>query len=261
MSPSPFDAIADTYDRTFTDTTVGRYQRAIVTDILVKRFRPGMHVVEVGCGTGADTEHLAKLGVKVTAIDPSSRMIAVAHDRLSRAGLRDQVQLSVGTAEELMDASDHEYDGLLSNFGALNCLNSPEIIGRLTGRLLTPGAFGVICMLGRWCAWEIIFHLGTLKFREAFRRIKPHSVDVTLGDSSIPVMYPSSHEVARVCESGCDHIQTTGVGVFIPPSYLNWLVEGFPTAFRVARSADVRIGKLPVLRNLGDHYCLELQRR
>ena len=261
MSPSPFDAVADTYDRTFTDTTVGRYQRAVVTDILLKRFLPGMHVLEVGCGTGADTECLARLGIKVTATDPSSRMISVAHDRLSRAGLRDRVRLTVATAEEVLDDEGHQYDGLLSNFGALNCLESSEIIGKLTGKLLKPGAVGVVCMLGRWCAWEIVFHLGTLRFREAFRRIKSDSVDVALGALSIQVIYPSSHDIARVCKSSCNHIQTTGVGVLIPPSYLNSLVERFPTIFRIAQSVDTKINRLPVLRNLGDHYCLELQRR
>ena len=53
---SVFDTIADTYDDTFTHTAIGRYQRAVVTDILKRRFQAGTHVLEIGCGTGTDSD-------------------------------------------------------------------------------------------------------------------------------------------------------------------------------------------------------------
>jgi 2-polyprenyl-3-methyl-5-hydroxy-6-metoxy-1,4-benzoquinol methylase len=45
------------------------------------RLKPGMRIVEVGCGTGLFTERLAKLGVHVTAVDLSPDLLDLARGR------------------------------------------------------------------------------------------------------------------------------------------------------------------------------------
>ncbi len=75
--------MADTYDATFTESSIGRAQRNVVWSALKRAFRPGDRVLELNCGTGEDALFLAKLGVSVLACDASARMIEVAERRKS----------------------------------------------------------------------------------------------------------------------------------------------------------------------------------
>jgi ubiquinone/menaquinone biosynthesis C-methylase UbiE len=66
---APFDALADTYDQTFTFSQIGRAQREAVTREMDRVFRPGGRVLEINCGTGVDAVCLASRGVEVLACD------------------------------------------------------------------------------------------------------------------------------------------------------------------------------------------------
>lgn len=53
--------------------------------------RPGSRLVELGCGTGAFTLELCKLGYKMTGIDLSSDMLSVAKDKFEKTDYADTV--------------------------------------------------------------------------------------------------------------------------------------------------------------------------
>jgi SAM-dependent methyltransferase len=55
-------------------------------------------VIEVGCGTGLVSTHLARAGVDVLGLDPSERMLAVARDRPGR----DRVRWLLGDVSQLV---------------------------------------------------------------------------------------------------------------------------------------------------------------
>src|ERR1700752_4837953 len=82
-----WDLIAEEYDRNFPETVIGRIQREAVWHELDKSFRAGMRILELNCGTGIDAMHLTKRGVRMVACDLSSKMVATARYRLSKAGL------------------------------------------------------------------------------------------------------------------------------------------------------------------------------
>src|SRR5262245_11506392 len=81
-SMTAFDAMAQDYDATFSDTAVGKALRDIVWSHLDDTFAPSQHVLDLGCGTGEDALHLARAGIRVTATDSSAEMIAVAEQKL-----------------------------------------------------------------------------------------------------------------------------------------------------------------------------------
>src|SRR2546428_2798525 len=85
MTAAPFDALADTYDESFSDSSIGRAQRRVVWMETDRTFRAGQRILEINCGTGIDALHLAHRGVAVLACDASPRMIAVARGRLARS--------------------------------------------------------------------------------------------------------------------------------------------------------------------------------
>jgi hypothetical protein len=152
------------------------------------------------------------------------------------------------------------FDGLLSNFGALNCLPDLRLLRPLMARHLRPGGVAVLCLFGRWCAWEMLVHLLRLEVSTAFRRMARRGADVQVGAGMVHVTYPAPRRLIRACRPVCVPLRTTGVGVLIPPSYLDPLVCRFPRVFRMLwRLERVAVRLYPVNR-LGDHYCVEVKK-
>ena len=52
----------------------------------------------------------------------------------------------------------------------------------------------------------------------------------------------------------------TGIGVTVPPSYLEPMVRKFPRLLGILSSIDKRISRLPLLRVMGDHMLLHFER-
>lgn len=78
---APFDAVADTYDETFTESVIGKVQRRAVWREIDRAFFAGQRILELNCGTGVDAARLAGRGIAVWACDQSSRMLEVARRR------------------------------------------------------------------------------------------------------------------------------------------------------------------------------------
>ncbi|HBY98317.1 MAG TPA: class I SAM-dependent methyltransferase, partial [Chloroflexi bacterium] len=128
-----FDHAAASYDAAFTDTHLGRLLREAVWARLAQQFQPGMHILELNCGTGEDAIWLARRGLRVTATDNSPGMLAVARGKAGRAGVDDRIEfrrLDLGEIGEWRFEVEGErreredgpagFDGVLSNFGGLN---------------------------------------------------------------------------------------------------------------------------------------------
>ena len=71
----------------------------------------GLEVVDVGCGGGLLCEPLARLGARVTGIDPSARNIEIAANHAARAGL--EIDYRAGTVEDLL-AEGRLFDAVLA---------------------------------------------------------------------------------------------------------------------------------------------------
>src|SRR5262245_41518333 len=88
-----YDAVAADYDRQLESA---RWIRRILWRHFDRLFGPGDEVLDVGCGTGSDTVHLATNHVRVTAIDASAEMLARLRSRLAAASPPLDVQVKHG---------------------------------------------------------------------------------------------------------------------------------------------------------------------
>ena len=94
--PRPsFDHIATDYDAQFTNTAVGRLQRAVVQAYLETKTKPGIAVLELNCGTGEDAIWLAQKGCTVLATDISSQMVAATAAKVQQANQGHRIQTQV----------------------------------------------------------------------------------------------------------------------------------------------------------------------
>jgi SAM-dependent methyltransferase len=259
---APFDAVADDYDELFTDSRIGRAQRVSVWAELRKAFRSGDRVLEIGCGTGVDACFLASCGVRVVACDSSQQMLAVATRRVRETGNAELVQPRLLGAEEIFELRENcSFDGAFSNFGALNCVNDLRRLASDLGQALRPRASLLLCLMGPRCLWEIVWYLSRGNPRKAFRRFHCKGVDARIADGVfVHVFYPSIRSVTRTFAPEFELKSVKGVGVAVPPSYLEPLALRFPRAFAFQERVDGFLGECPGIRSLADHVLLRFER-
>ena len=262
ISAAPFDHIAETYDAIFTDSLIGRAQRDSVWLELDRCFRPGQRILELNCGTGEDAVHAAERGVGVLACDAAPRMIEVARRRLHslRSGIRPEFRVLATERISLLEG-EGPFDGVFSNFGGLNCVEDLSAVARDLARLLVPGATALLCMLGRSAAWEIAWYMAQGKPRKALRRFQGGGSIARLTEGvTVRVHYPSVRAMSQLFAPQFRLIGLKGVGVTVPPSYVETLARRFPRVLLTLKQLDGWVSGLPVLRSLADHVLFEFKR-
>lgn len=232
-----FDQIASQYDRLWTHSAVGRLQREGVWRQIGGLFQPGQSALDLGCGTGEDALRLMQAGVRVRAIDASPGMVQIARDR----GVRAEI-LPIENCGLL----DERFDAVLSNFGAFNCIEDIDSLGPPLARLVRPGGYFVVCLMGRFCAWETAWALWHRQPAKAFRRWRK-SILSSLG---IRVCYPSKQRLEIAFRPHFTLLNWCGIGLAVPPSY----VEGLSMELlQKLDTFDRCLAHWPMLRGLSDH--------
>jgi ubiquinone/menaquinone biosynthesis C-methylase UbiE len=260
---APFDAVAERYDETFTSSIIGRAQRAMVWKELEKTFRAGDRVLEIGCGTGADACFLADRGVYVTATDASAQMIEVTSRRIRTNGLDNFAHPHVLPAENIsLLGTTEPFEGALSNFGALNCVNDLQQLAADLAGFLRPGAKVFLCWMGPYCVWEMLSYALKGNWTKAFRRLRRKGVTAKLTDGAlIHVQYPSADSLVRCFAPWFRLRSLQGVGIAVPPSYIEPWAQRHPRLLQFFERIDSRINRWPGVRLLGDHILVCLERR
>jgi ubiquinone/menaquinone biosynthesis C-methylase UbiE len=261
----PFEAIADVYDDTFSNSAIGRSQRRSVWREMDRAFHSGDTVLELNCGTGVDALHMAERSIRVDACDSSPAMIAHAARRAAsganrpgRVAIRCQC-LAIERLDLLAPAKP--YDGVLSNFSGLNCVEDLKPVVRSLSRLVRPGGKAVVCLFGTRCLWETLWYLRTGNVHKAFRRFRRRAVKATIGpDATVMVHYRTVSSVRRTFAPYFQLKRSRGVGVTLPPSYAGEIPAKFPRLFRVAVALDPVFGRCPIVWSLADHVILTFER-
>lgn len=93
----------------------------------------GKSALDVGCGAGLLAEPLARLGAKVTGIDASPEVVAVARDHASAMGL--EIDYRVGDVQEL----EGQFDLITSMEVIEHVVDPAAFVKALAQRLATNG--------------------------------------------------------------------------------------------------------------------------
>ncbi|HWD97816.1 MAG TPA: class I SAM-dependent methyltransferase [Bryobacteraceae bacterium] len=246
MNPAQaFDALAAGYDKLWTCSPAGRLQREAFWDHAGPCFRNATRVLDLGCGAGEDALGLMRSGMRVTAIDVSPRMVAVARARGVNAR-----ELAMERLGEIAG----RFDVAMSNFGALNCLESPAILREPLARLVVPGGYAIFCVLGRFCLWETAWFLLHGHLGKARRRWRGKS----RASMGIDVYY---HSPARMRENLWPDFTLEGhfgIGICVPPSYVRCVSNG---AMRRAAQMDETLAEKKLWRAVADHQLFIFRRR
>jgi ubiquinone/menaquinone biosynthesis C-methylase UbiE len=113
----------------------------LFVDGLIRDFpQPLATAVDIGCGPGDVIVRLARAlpDLRVTAIDGSAPMIALARDAVITAGLGDRITLLQGYVPGVA-LNAHSFDAVLSK-DLLHHVPDPSLLWREIARLAKPGA-------------------------------------------------------------------------------------------------------------------------
>ena len=254
-----FDAVAGSYDLLFTETAVGRAQRKQVWASLLAAFPPGSRILELNCGTGEDARFLSRQGRSVVACDASAAMLEVARNH-AEEGSRTKVQyLDVANEDLIALAGAAPFHGAFSNFSGLNCVADLAQVARDLARLVMAGGRVLLCLWGRVCVFEVLWYLAHGQPRKAARRLSGKAT-AHLGGKTIPVFYPTAHEVRRRFSPWFRLHSQRAIGAFVPPSYVEESIRNRPKLLECLERLDSLCTAWPVVRNAGDHMLLEFTR-
>jgi ubiquinone/menaquinone biosynthesis C-methylase UbiE len=257
---SAFDTIAESYDSLFTTSVIGRSQRAAVWKEAASVFRVGDRVLELNCGTGEDALFLAGKGISVTACDASARMIEQARARKADEAPWTPIEFHILCTEHLDNLpSGLHFDGVFSNFSGLNCVEDLSETARMLADRLDAGAHLLLCLSTRLCMWEILHYLFRAEFQKAFRRWRGVT-EAKVGLHSLRVYYPTLHSFQESFMPMFCLRSITGIGIAVPPSYMEEWARRNPCLFRICEIVDDILRRLPGVRVLGDHMLLHLEK-
>jgi hypothetical protein len=177
-------------------------------------------------------------------------------------GAAGKIELRVLAAENISILTDQApLDGAFSNFGVLNCVENLTQFAADLAPLLKPKATVLLCCLGPFCIWEVFWYLAHGELRKAFRRQKRAGATGRLAPgASIRVHYPPVRLLARAFAPWFRLVSWKGVGISVPPSYVEPWLGRFPKALQFASRMDDIVESCPGIRILSDHILLKFER-
>lgn len=256
--PAVFDILAPAYDSAFTWSQVGGQQRLFARKWLEKFLsgKTALDILEINCGTGADAQWLASMGHNVTATDASAAMIHAGRQKNIMEGSKPNPAFVTCAFEELADRfRGQQFDLIFSNFSGLNCIDPAALqqLGKQLYNLLNEKGCLAVVIFGKYTWWESFYYLLKADMRSAFRRWGNKKVMVPLADNVLqPVYYYSSYRFERTLNV-FSRIEKRPVGLFIPPSYLEGLMQRNPRIFRLMVRLEKLLGAVPSFSALADH--------
>jgi SAM-dependent methyltransferase len=252
-----FDDMAGSYDATFTNTKVGRALREIVWSRFEQVFRSPQRILELGCGTGEDAVRLAGSGVRVVATDPSSQMIQTARRKALMANCLERIEFRRAAMEDIASFADGEvFDGVLSNFGAVNCAQDlPMLIADVADRL-SPGAPLLWVVMGRRAPWEWVWYLMRGQWRKAWRRLRPGGAQWR----GMSISYPTPARLRSLLLPYFTVTRLAPLGVALPPSYAAAWLDRLPFALGALTRLEKWAQRSSMLASWSDHFIIEAVR-
>jgi SAM-dependent methyltransferase len=251
---SAFDALAAGYDADFSSGVLGRRLRDAVWRRLDAVFAAGDRVLDLGCGTAEDAVHLARRGVEVMAVDGSAAMVAAARAKVEDAGLAAMIDVR-RTSIEALGVREGSFDGVLSNFGALNCVADLAAVAEAVAGAVRPRGRAVLCVMGPLVPWEWLGFLLRGRPRTAFRRLRRGGVPWR----GVTVRYPSIRTLRRTF-ADFRLTRSAAVGALLPPSYAEPWAAARPRLIGGLDRCERRLETCFPLPWLADHYLVELER-
>ncbi|MCC4589089.1 class I SAM-dependent methyltransferase [Xanthomonas melonis] len=255
-----FDSVAPDYDGPRGNNALIQRMRTTLWDTVAAQLPVGASLVDLGCGTGLDAGEFARRGYRVLATDWSPAMVERTRQRAAAQGLETRLAAAHVGIQQL-DQLAGPFDGMYSNFGPLNCAPDLPAVAAQCARLLRADGCLVFSVIGRICPWEIGHYALRGRFRRAAVRAARGATAVGMNGHTIWTWYHLPREFYRAFEPHFALHSYRALSLFLPPPYLVEFCERNPRLSAGLGRLDDRLGGLPLLREMGDHFLIVLRKR
>jgi ubiquinone/menaquinone biosynthesis C-methylase UbiE len=255
-----FDSVAADYDGPRGNNELIQRMRQTLWDTVAHELPSGSRLLDLGCGTGIDAVAFAQRGYQVVASDWSPQMVERTRARAAAADLQARVSAQhVGVHQ--LERIAGTFDGMYSNFGPLNCAPDLQAVAHQCARLLRPGGKLVFSVIGRICPWEFGYYLLKGRFRRAVVRAARGATAVGMNRHTIWTYYYLPREFYRAFAFDFSLSGYRALSLFMPPPYLVDYYQRHREGCERLGRIDDRFGAWPLLRDMGDHFLIVMQRR
>lgn len=229
-------------------------QRARHTD------RVGLEVLDTGGGTGTLAVPVARLGHRVTVVDPSPNALFALERRAAEAGVADRVRGVQGDARGLFDVAERgAYDAVLCH-GVLEYVDDPAETVRNAVAALRP-AGGTLSVLAAGLGGAVLGRALAGHFTEA-RQALTSPGGRWGGSDPMPRRFTPEQLSDLVGATGADVVSVHGVRIFsdlVPGA----LVDTEPDAREALARLEATAAELPAFRSVASrlHVLAEIPAR
>jgi SAM-dependent methyltransferase len=253
-----FSRKAQIYDAYCENHPVIRWARQIVRQQVLRCLQPGMSILELNAGTGADAAYFAAQGWRVHATDLAGGMIAAIQHKIEALKLGGRLTVQQLSFTELNRVEGAPYDLVFSNFGGLNCIPDLLAVTKHLPALLNPGGSVVWVIMPPLCPWELIQGLRG-RLRVAVRRLHPAGVLANIEGIRVRTWYFTPRQVRRAFSPAFRLVQQRSLSLFCPPSFMEGFPQHFPRLTHRLMQLDERLGIHPPFNAWGDFILYTFQ--
>ncbi len=200
---------------------------------------------------------LAAAGASVVALDASAGMVRRAQHKAQVLGYAGQMQFHCLPMEQLDSLPDTTaFDGVLSDFGALNCVADLPALVKAVAARLEPGARLLWVPMGRYVPWEWVWFLLRGQPAKAWRRLGRKPVQWR----GLTLSYPSPRELKAALRPYFRVDNVRPLGCVLPPSYAADWLNRHPRLLAVLARVERAAQGITLLASASDHYIVEATR-
>jgi ubiquinone/menaquinone biosynthesis C-methylase UbiE len=260
QTQNAFDSVAADYDGPRGNNELIQHMRSTLWDTIGSEFPNAGRLLDLGCGTGIDAVEFARRGFQVVATDWSGQMVGRTRARAAAQGLQSSVT-AMHLGIQQLELLEPGFDGIYSNFGPLNCVPELPAVAAECARVLKPGGRLIFSVIGRICPWEFGHYVLRGRFRRALIRAARGATPVGMNRHTIWTHYYLPREFYRAFAGQFDLAGYRALSLFMPPPYLVDYYRRHRAWCERLEWLDERLGALPLLRDMGDHFLIVMQRR
>jgi ubiquinone/menaquinone biosynthesis C-methylase UbiE len=251
-SATAFDSLAADYDRAFSHTQLGAYYRERVQAIYFRYWPGDKNLLELNAGTGEDAIALARRNNRVLATDISRAMLNELSAKAGGTACGDRLQIAQLSLLEVDNLAPRTFDGVLSNFGGLNCISDYQLFARRLGEVVATGGEAILCVMGPLVPWEIAWFAFRGEFAKSVRRLRRGT-----RWRGIELCYPPPATLIAAMRAASFRLLERGaLGVFMPPPYAGNRIRCCPRTLATLARLEEAVSGLQLAGRFADHYVL-----
>jgi ubiquinone/menaquinone biosynthesis C-methylase UbiE len=255
-----FDSAALTYDEDESSNAILKWMRDVVHEIYLNNFKQGDELLELNAGTGTDALFLASHGIKVLAADISDKMIEIIRKKVKNQNAENLVETKVCSFDEIDTINRRNFDGVISNFGGLNCINDfSKLSTDISFKLKSGGKF-IAVVMNRYCPWEILYYSTRFDFKNVFRRSNKEGIDAALGKEFVKTYYFTPGQFAGFFEKQFKVKKIYTLGLFTPPPFLIGIYNKINLIVKMFMKTDETLKGVFPFNRTGDHFIIIMEK-